>query len=259
MNGPVGLTPEQQEAPGVGEAVRPTQHLPSGARARQGPRVARPRRAVEGGCRRGDPRGLHARDAGWQRDGPDLGSAGHRGAGRRLQRLRRALRRHHPGVAAHPVVVRPGADRALRGAHRRVLEHRRTQAGGAGGDRTGDGLRLHHGPSHGTHRHPRPQGRRWLRDHGHQGVHLQRLAGQRRHGLRPPRPRAVRRGQPRRATSMVCLALPTDSPGFSVGQIFDKMGQRACPAAELVFDGVFVPEETASEPRARVGSSTARS
>jgi alkylation response protein AidB-like acyl-CoA dehydrogenase len=43
--------------------------------------------------------------------------------------------------------------------------------------------------------------------------------------------------------NMVCLALPTDSPGFSVGQIFDKMGQRACPAAELVFDEVFVPEE----------------
>jgi alkylation response protein AidB-like acyl-CoA dehydrogenase len=43
--------------------------------------------------------------------------------------------------------------------------------------------------------------------------------------------------------NMVCLAVPADSPGFSVGQIFDKMGQRACPAAELVFDEVFVPEE----------------
>lgn len=42
---------------------------------------------------------------------------------------------------------------------------------------------------------------------------------------------------------LVCLAVPTDTPGFSVGQIFDKMGQRACPAAELVFDEVFVPEE----------------
>ncbi|MCC6224982.1 MAG: acyl-CoA dehydrogenase family protein [Microthrixaceae bacterium] len=43
--------------------------------------------------------------------------------------------------------------------------------------------------------------------------------------------------------NMVCLAVPADSPGFSVGQVFDKMGQRACPAAELVFDEVFVPEE----------------
>lgn len=43
--------------------------------------------------------------------------------------------------------------------------------------------------------------------------------------------------------SMVCLAVPTDSEGFAVGQVFDKMGQRASPAAELVFDDVFVPAE----------------
>jgi alkylation response protein AidB-like acyl-CoA dehydrogenase len=43
--------------------------------------------------------------------------------------------------------------------------------------------------------------------------------------------------------SMSCFAVPTDSPGFAVGQVFDKMGQRACPAAELLFDDVFVPEE----------------
>lgn len=41
----------------------------------------------------------------------------------------------------------------------------------------------------------------------------------------------------------ICLAVPTDTDGFSVGQVFDKMGQRACPAAELVFDDVFLPEE----------------
>jgi len=41
---------------------------------------------------------------------------------------------------------------------------------------------------------------------------------------------------------ITCLAVPTDTPGFSVGQVFDKMGQRASPAAELVFDDVFVPE-----------------
>jgi acyl-CoA dehydrogenase len=43
--------------------------------------------------------------------------------------------------------------------------------------------------------------------------------------------------------SMTCFAVPTDTPGFAVGQIFDKMGQRACPATELLFDDVFVPEE----------------
>jgi len=42
---------------------------------------------------------------------------------------------------------------------------------------------------------------------------------------------------------ITCLAVPTDTPGFSVGQVFDKMGQRACPAAELIFDDVFVPAE----------------
>lgn len=35
----------------------------------------------------------------------------------------------------------------------------------------------------------------------------------------------------------------TRSPGFSVGRVESKMGQRACPAAELRFDDVFVPEE----------------
>jgi alkylation response protein AidB-like acyl-CoA dehydrogenase len=43
--------------------------------------------------------------------------------------------------------------------------------------------------------------------------------------------------------SMTCFAVPTDTPGFSVGQVFDKMGQRACPASELLFDDVFVPAE----------------
>lgn len=42
---------------------------------------------------------------------------------------------------------------------------------------------------------------------------------------------------------MVCLAVTSDMEGFSVGQVFHKMGQRACPAAELVFDDVFVPAD----------------
>lgn len=56
----------------------------------------------------------------------------------------------------------------------------------------------------------------------------------------------------------ITVALPTDprrlletwsgflvdtrSPGFSVGRVESKMGQRACHAAELRFDDVFVPE-----------------
>jgi len=43
--------------------------------------------------------------------------------------------------------------------------------------------------------------------------------------------------------SWCCFAVTSDSPGFSVGQVFDKMGQRAAPAVELVFDDVFVPDE----------------
>lgn len=42
--------------------------------------------------------------------------------------------------------------------------------------------------------------------------------------------------------SMSCFVVHNDTPGFSVGQVFDKMGQRASPAAELVFDDVWVPE-----------------
>lgn len=42
--------------------------------------------------------------------------------------------------------------------------------------------------------------------------------------------------------SWCCFAVTSDTPGFSVGQVFDKMGQRAAPAVELVFDDVFVPD-----------------
>jgi alkylation response protein AidB-like acyl-CoA dehydrogenase len=43
--------------------------------------------------------------------------------------------------------------------------------------------------------------------------------------------------------STSCFAVPAGTPGFSVGQVFDKMGQRAAPAVELVFDDVVVPDE----------------
>jgi acyl-CoA dehydrogenase len=43
--------------------------------------------------------------------------------------------------------------------------------------------------------------------------------------------------------SVSCFAVPADTKGFAVGQVFEKMGQRAAPAAELIFDDVWVPEE----------------
>ncbi|MEW6201303.1 MAG: acyl-CoA dehydrogenase family protein [bacterium] len=39
------------------------------------------------------------------------------------------------------------------------------------------------------------------------------------------------------------FVVPNDAKGFSVGRVEKKMGQRACPAAELIFEDVFVPEE----------------
>jgi len=41
----------------------------------------------------------------------------------------------------------------------------------------------------------------------------------------------------------VSFVVPNDAKGFSVGRIEKKLGQRACPAAELVFEDVFIPEE----------------
>jgi len=41
----------------------------------------------------------------------------------------------------------------------------------------------------------------------------------------------------------VSFIVKNDAKGFSVGRIERKMGQRACPAAELIFEDVFIPEE----------------
>ncbi len=51
---------------------------------------------------------------------------------------------------------------------------------------------------------------------------------------------ALDRADPRR--TMVGLVVPNDAPGFTVARVEHKMGQRACPAAELVFEDLFVPE-----------------
>jgi len=49
---------------------------------------------------------------------------------------------------------------------------------------------------------------------------------------------------PRRpAESWTCFLVDTHSEGFSVARAEHKMGQRACPAAEINFDEVFVPDE----------------
>jgi alkylation response protein AidB-like acyl-CoA dehydrogenase len=37
--------------------------------------------------------------------------------------------------------------------------------------------------------------------------------------------------------------VPSDAPGFSLGKLENKMGQKAGPASELVFDDCFVPQE----------------
>jgi alkylation response protein AidB-like acyl-CoA dehydrogenase len=49
-------------------------------------------------------------------------------------------------------------------------------------------------------------------------------------------PRAVRE-------SWTAFLLDTRWPGFSVGRVEHKMGQRASPAAELILEDVFVPDE----------------
>lgn len=43
--------------------------------------------------------------------------------------------------------------------------------------------------------------------------------------------------------SWTCFAVPTDSKGFSIGTIEEKLGWRAAPAAELILEDVRVPVE----------------
>lgn len=47
----------------------------------------------------------------------------------------------------------------------------------------------------------------------------------------------------RPAETWSCFLVDARSDGFSVGRVERKLGQRACPAAEIVFDDVFVPDE----------------
>lgn len=42
--------------------------------------------------------------------------------------------------------------------------------------------------------------------------------------------------------TLTVLLVPSDAPGVSISRLEKKMGQKVCPAAEVVFDDVFVPE-----------------
>lgn len=43
--------------------------------------------------------------------------------------------------------------------------------------------------------------------------------------------------------SWTAFLVPTDTPGFSVGRVERKMGQKASPTAELIFEDMFLPKE----------------
>ncbi|MEW5734824.1 MAG: acyl-CoA dehydrogenase family protein [Thermodesulfobacteriota bacterium] len=53
----------------------------------------------------------------------------------------------------------------------------------------------------------------------------------------------------RPSETMVMMAVKTGMKGFSFGRHEDKMGQRACPASELVFSDCFVPDELVATDR----------
>lgn len=53
------------------------------------------------------------------------------------------------------------------------------------------------------------------------------------------------------ADTMVVLAVRADMPGVRVGEMMDKLGQRACVASELIFDDVHVPADCVAIDRRR--------
>ena len=211
---PVGLTPEQLEAREWAREFARRAVAPRALELDTDPESPVRDVLLDEAAAAGMLGHVAARDARWQRAWTRSASAGHRGDRRRLQRVRGALRCHHPRAAARPVVVRLLGHRTLRACPSPVVEHRHPKLAALAATEPEMGSDFIIGHPDGPHGHTGPQGRRWLPHHGHQGVHLQRVAGQRRHGLRPPRPRRPR--DPVR-DNMVCLAVPTDTPGFSVG------------------------------------------
>jgi alkylation response protein AidB-like acyl-CoA dehydrogenase len=47
----------------------------------------------------------------------------------------------------------------------------------------------------------------------------------------------------RPSETMMMLAVETGAEGFSLGRIEKKMGQKACPASEMMFNNCFIPDE----------------
>jgi len=47
----------------------------------------------------------------------------------------------------------------------------------------------------------------------------------------------------RPAESMMCFAVRRDAKGFNFGRMEKKMGQKGCPASEIIFEDCFVPDE----------------
>lgn len=47
----------------------------------------------------------------------------------------------------------------------------------------------------------------------------------------------------RPAETSACFLVGADNPGVSVGRVEHKMGQKGCPATELVFEDCFIPED----------------
>ena len=45
------------------------------------------------------------------------------------------------------------------------------------------------------------------------------------------------------ADGCTCFLVERDTPGFSIGKVHDKMGERLANNAELVFDDCFIPDE----------------
>lgn len=43
--------------------------------------------------------------------------------------------------------------------------------------------------------------------------------------------------------TFTAFVVPADAKGVSIGRVEKKMGQKACPAAEVIFEDVFVPEQ----------------
>ena len=72
----------------------------------------------------------------------------------------------------------------------------------------------------------------------HEAFHLERQPREPLPALRADRARASRM-----AEGSTCFLLERDRPGFTIGRVHDKMGERLANNAELVFQDCFIPDE----------------